>query len=533
MSADQILIVGAGPTGLVLALRLARRGVPFRIIDRHSGPGQASRAMAVQARTLEFYSQLGFADEIVSRGIKMETVHLREAGEEFAQLLLGNMGEGLSPYPFILSFPQDEHELFLTEQLQSLGRTVEWNTELNELIEHGTHVRCLLGTDSALDVADFDYVCGCDGASSTVRSALNLRFDGGTYDQIFYVADVKIAGEPSVDFFINLGDRELGIMLPVRSGVKRLIGIVPPSLYGPVSDLTFDDVKPGAERLMHIRVETVDWFAAYHVHHRVAERFRVGRTFLLGDAGHVHSPVGGQGMNTGIGDAINLAWKLADVLGGRAPATILDSYEDERISFARTLVNTTDKVFRRMVDPGPVGRFLRSWLLPNLLPFLSRQATLRRGLFRTVSQIRLHYRDSALSQGKAGKIWGGDRLPWVRGQGTDNFFPLKTLDWQIHVYGELNEILRASAEALGLSVTLFDWSGEARSAGLERDAFYFVRPDGYVAIASSAQDAGILLRFCISRGLVFIQRRDGASSRPANASHSEAQVGTMDLPRSR
>jgi 2-polyprenyl-6-methoxyphenol hydroxylase-like FAD-dependent oxidoreductase len=498
---NPILIVGAGPTGLVLALSLARRGVPFRIIDRNAGPGQASRAMAVQARTLEFYAQFGFADEIVSRGIKMETLHLRSDGKEFARLKLGNIGEGLSPYPFVLSFPQDAHETFLTHELQLLGVSVEWGVELKDLSDHGSHMRCLLDKDGTGQAAEFAYVCGCDGASSTVRQHLNLTFSGGTYDHVFYVADVKIAGEPSTDFFINLGRRELGIVLPVRAGTKRLIGIVPESLKGR-SALTFEDLAPRAEKLMHIKVEEVNWFSAYRVHHRIAGRFRVGRAFLLGDAGHVHSPVGGQGMNTGIGDAINLAWKLADVMRGRAPEAILDSYEHERISFARTLVETTDKLFRWMVDPGVAGNLLRSGLLPAFLPLLSRQPALRRGLFRTVSQIRLHYPHSLLSDGTAGKICGGDRLPWVRANGSDNFHSLKTLDWQIHVYGELNALFRARAATLGLPLMVFEWNPDVRRAGLECNAFYLVRPDGYVALASSVQDADVLSRFCRTRGLV-------------------------------
>jgi hypothetical protein len=166
-------------------------------------------------------------------------------------------------------------------------------------------------------------------------------------------------------------------------------------------------------------------------------------------------------------------------------------------------VKTTDKLFRRMVDPGAAGWFLRSLLLPNLLPFLSRQSPLRRRLFRTVSQIRLHYRHSLLSEGKAGEVCGGDRLPWVRTIDSDNFFPLKMLEWHIHVYGELNETFRAEAEAVGLPVALFEWNGEAKSAGLERNAFYLIRPDGYVALASSVQNAIILLRFCNKRELTF------------------------------
>ncbi|MEO6803171.1 MAG: FAD-dependent monooxygenase, partial [Granulicella sp.] len=244
MTQGHVLIVGAGPTGLVLAISLARRGVPLRIIDRNSGPGQASRAMAVQARTLEFYRQFGFAEEMVARGIQLNSVHLREKSEEVAMLTLGNVGEGVSPFPFILSFPQDDHERFLTQQLDAMGIAVEWGVELREFDDEGAQVRCVLRREGAEEHANFAYLCGCDGASSTVRRELKLEFAGGTYDNLFYVADVEIAGEPAPDFVINLGRNTLVIMLPVRStGAKRLIGIVPAAMHGR-TDLTFDDVRP-------------------------------------------------------------------------------------------------------------------------------------------------------------------------------------------------------------------------------------------------------------------------------------------------
>ena len=500
MSINQILIVGAGPTGLVLALSLARRGVPFRIIDRNAGPGLASRAMAVQARTLEFYDQLGFANEFVSRGIKIEILHLREGGKDVARLNLGNFGQGLSPYPFVLSFPQDEHERFLTQKLQALGVSVEWNVELSGFRDNSSHLRCLLEQDGRKETVDFRYLCGCDGASSAVRRDLGLDFKGGTYGQLFYVADVRIDSEPSADFFINLNHRELGILLPVRTGTKRLIGIVPEALKDR-ADLTFEDLRPDVEKLMQISVEEVNWFSVYHVHHRVAEHFRVGGVFLLGDAGHIHSPAGGQGMNTGIGDAINLAWKLADVMLEKAPQTILDSYESERIGFARTLVKTTDKIFRSVVNPKAGGKLLRRWLVPHLLPLLSRLPFVRRGIFRTVSQTRLHYSLSQLSEGKAGRVRGGDRLPWVKSTKYGNFDSLKMLQWQVHVYGELDAAFCAELATLGLALVAFDWSDEAKRAGLARNAFYLIRPDGYVALASPTQSAAVLTNFCKTREL--------------------------------
>lgn len=503
MPASHVLIVGAGPTGLVLALRLARHGVPVRIIDRNSGPGQASRAIAVHARTLEFYQQLGFADEVVAQGIKVEAIHLREGGEDVARLSLKDMGEGLSPFPFVLGYPQDDHERFLVAKLKAAGIAVEWGVELKEFTQDDARVRMVLDKAGTEEVCEAAYLCGCDGAHSRVRQSLKLDFPGGSYDQLFYVADVRIAGAFATDLFMNLGADAFALMLPVRSsGMQRLIGIVPQELADR-ANLTFEDIQPSAQRLTGARVEAVNWFSTYHVHHRVVEHFRVGRCFIAGDAGHIHSPAGGQGMNTGIGDAVNLSWKLADVLGGRADPALLDTYESERIAFARTLVATTDRAFQGMVGQGRGGQFLRTWLVPHLLPLLTGLSAVRRMMFRAVSQTRINYHGSALSAGKAGDVEGGDRLPWVADSPGDNFAPLRALAWQVHVYGEARPGLSAAAAELGLPLHAFAWSGTADAAGLGRDAAYLVRPDGYVALALPDQDAREIGSFIGKVGLRF------------------------------
>src|SRR5947207_5429691 len=178
---------------------------------------------------------------------------------------------------------------------------------------------------------------------------------------------------------------------------------------------------------MRIDVERVHWFSTYRVHHRVADRFFEGRAFIVGDAAHVHSPVGGQGMNTGIGDAANLAWKLAAVLRGRAHAAVLDSYEPERIAFANRLVATTDQAFTGVTSRGAIARSVRLGIAPRVLPALFTIPAFRRLMFRTVSQTAVHYRDSALSEGSAGDVHGGDRLPWVpprEGADDDHFSAL-------------------------------------------------------------------------------------------------------------
>jgi 2-polyprenyl-6-methoxyphenol hydroxylase-like FAD-dependent oxidoreductase len=176
MAEPQVLIVGAGPTGLVLALWLARTGVPFRLIDREAGPGGESRAMAVQARTLEFYRQLGIADDVIAAGFRMDRLHLRDETREVAAVPLGRVGKGLSPYPFALSYPQDEHEHFLADRLRRADYAVEWGTELTGFTEQGGSVRATLRRAGGDETWEGPYLCGCDGARSTVRHRLSVGF---------------------------------------------------------------------------------------------------------------------------------------------------------------------------------------------------------------------------------------------------------------------------------------------------------------------------------------------------------------------
>ena len=502
MSRYPVLIVGAGPTGLMLALRLSHHGVPFRIVDRNSGPGQASRAMAVQARTLEFYDQLGLGDAVVSKGIRAERVHFREEGQQVAELSLSDLGETLTRYPFVLCFPQDDHERFLVDELAKRGVRVEWSTALTRLSQDDAGVRATLLSAAGEQTCEADYLCGCDGAHTTVRPELGIDFPGGTYEQLFFVADVKIDRPITGDVTINLGARSLLLMLPVRSsGMWRLIGLVPPDVDDRKA-LGFNDVRPTSEALLGLEVDAVNWFSTYRVHHRVADRFRDRRVFLCGDAGHLHSPAGGQGMNTGIGDAVNLSWKLANVVQGRSDAVVLDSYEPERIAFARTLVETTDRVFQGLVDDGWVGHALRSWIVPHLAPALTSIDRVRSTFFRTLSQTSIAYRDSPLSEGRAGQVHGGDRLPWVGA----NYASLSALDWRLHVYGAVSPAMDAEADAIGLRVDAFEWSEASGEAGLAKDAAYLVRPDGHVALALATQDRAALRRYADRFGLRRVSR---------------------------
>lgn len=498
-----VLIVGAGPTGLSLALQLAMRSIDCRIIDKANGPGETSRAMGVQARTLEFYDQLGIAQEVVALGTPMDSIRIREGKRSVARIEFSEMGKGLSPYPFMLGFPQDEHERFLIGKLAKLGIAVEWNTALENFTQSDEGIEFALRSASGVTTHDARYICGCDGLHSRVREVSGINFPGGTYSQLFWLADVRATGKPVGEMFGHIDREALVMMMTVRtSGTQRLVGFVPERLSSK-ADLSFDDLRPMIERMLGVVIDSVEWFSTYRVHHRVVDRFREGRAFLLGDAGHVHSPAGGQGMNTGIGDAVNLGWKIAQVLQGRASETLLETYEQERIPFARALVRTTDRSFELVVDQGFKGTLLRQWIIPHVAPIASRFPIFKRMLFRAMSQIRINYRDSALGMGQAGSISGGDRLPWVQTAMGSNYGPLRSIDWQLHVYGDAGEAIREACNKFELPLHEFDWSPLMRKAGLKRDACYVIRPDGYIGLIIPTQDANALTSYLHSSGMNF------------------------------
>jgi 2-polyprenyl-6-methoxyphenol hydroxylase-like FAD-dependent oxidoreductase len=499
-----VLIVGAGPTGLALALWLARFGVRVRIIDKTAEPGTTSRAVAVQARTLELYRQIDLSGAVVEAGVKVAAANLWVGGAKATRVPLGRMGEGLSPFPYALTYPQDAHERLLIERLDALGVKVERQTGLVRFDQDPERVRALLKRpDGSEEICEAAYLAGCDGAHSTVREALAAGFPGGTYSGVFYVADVDAAGPAANgEIHVDLEEADFLAVFPLAdTGRLRLIGPVSFEPDHEQRELTFDDVSQRAIGNLKLTIAKVNWFSTYRVHHRVASRFHEGRAFLLGDAAHVHSPVGGQGMNTGIGDAANLAWKLAAVLNGGARDSLLATYEPERIAFARRLVATTDRVFTLVTKPGVVARWVRTRLVPLIAAPMFRLGSVRLFLFGTVSQIGVNYRDSPLSVGAAGAVRGGDRLPWVElGPGLDNFAPLASLAWQVHVYGEPRRGVAEVCAELRLPFHIFSWKQGMRRAGLRRAALYLVRPDGYIALADPDADAERLHRYFDERG---------------------------------
>jgi 2-polyprenyl-6-methoxyphenol hydroxylase-like FAD-dependent oxidoreductase len=407
----------------------------------------------------------------------------------------------------VLDFAQDRHERLLIDQLASRGATIERRTRLVNLEERDDgFVATLECPNGSAEECLASYVAGCDGAHSTVRSLTGIGFAGGSYERIFYVADVEARG-PAVDgeLHVDLGESDLLAVFAMKGeNHVRLVGTLEGKPIADGRQLSFEDVSRRPIEQLGLDIRRVNWFSTYHVHHRVATTFRKGRAFLLGDAAHIHSPVGAQGMNTGIGDSVNLSWKLASVLRGSRP-DLLDTYGVERMAFARRLVATTDRAFTIATKPGRVAAVVRTRVFPRVVSSAFKIPPFRRWLFRTVSQIAIDYRDSAISVGRAGAIHGGDRLPWVdlddRSRGVDNFASLQSLDWQVHVYGEPDRQVIEACQRLGLTLNAFAWSPGAQRAGLARNATYLVRPDGYVAMAAESNAATQLADYFQTRGI--------------------------------
>ena len=521
MRSSDVLIIGAGPTGLVLALWLTKLGVRVHVIDKTAAPGTTSRALAVQARTLELYRQLDLADAVIAKGHRVPAVNLWVRGEKKAQVSFGSLGSELTPFPFLHIFPQDAHERLLVERLERMGVTVARQTELLGFVDEGERVIARLRSPDGEQQWEAQYLAGCDGARSLVRDTIGSGFPGGTYKQVFYVADVDASGPPlDGQLHVDLDEADFLAVFPLAGeGRARLIGTVRDERAEHAETLRFEDVSDRAIEHLKVTVKQVHWFSTYRVHHRVTERFRRGRAFLLGDAAHIHSPAGGQGMNTGIGDAINLAWKLAAVLAGHAPDRLLDSYEAERIVFARRLVATTDRVFTFATAEGRIADVMRTRLAPVLVPTILSFESTREFLFRTVSQITLNYRGGPLSEGAAGDVHGGDRLPWAAGV-DDNFASLAAMTWQVHVYGSASAALRDWCVGNGVPLHVFAWRPEHKAAGFTQNALYLVRPDTYVALADASGSPQAIDNYLTSHGIKLFTARAFSSGRTDHAART-------------
>jgi 2-polyprenyl-6-methoxyphenol hydroxylase-like FAD-dependent oxidoreductase len=443
-----MLVVGAGPTGLTLAGQLAADGSRLRIIDRNLDRAYESRALAIQPRTLEVLAPLGISDDLVACGNR--AVQLRiHAGRRVVPVALFDIGAEDTAFPYLLFVSQAETERILGEYLASRDVVVERGTQLVHIRQMDEAVQCLLrhrdGREEAVRAA---FVAGCDGAHSTVRQQAGIAFEGAAYPQTFVLADLEADGIEPGAAHVFLSRQGMLFFFPLgRPATWRMLAMRPPTDTTPAEQpVTVDEVQALTDayaEATRVRLRDPVWMTNFRLHNRGAAHYRVGRVFLAGDAAHIHSPAGAQGMNTGIQDAVNLGWKLAHVIAGVAPMELLDTYEPERAPIGANVLRFTDRAFTIATSTNPVVRFARTQIAPRLIPIVLRPKAGRRYGFRTISQLAITYRTSPLSvTGPASRHRGpkpGDRLPDApiisNGQATTLHRLLGGTGWQLLLCG--------------------------------------------------------------------------------------------------
>lgn len=493
-----VIIIGAGPTGLSLACQLVRYGIDFVVVEKNETVTRFSKAIGVQARTLEIYDQLGLAETAIERGAIARRIKLLEGGEVRGEMHLADFGRNLSPYPYMLMLEQSRNEELLYSFLRNHNRDVLWSTGLESFSQDETGVTARIKTPAGeSQTIKAKYLVGCDGASSPVRHGLGLTFAGSTFERLFYVADARVDWElPHDSLHVALARDVFTAFFPMPGEDRyRIIGTFPESKNGEQGEVVYEEIEREIKERAKLSLEISDvrWFSLYKVHSRRVNKFSKGRCFLAGDSAHIHSPAGAQGMNTGIQDAYNLAWKLALVIKGFASEELLDTYNEERLANAKRLLESTDRIFEFAAGPNWLTSFVRTTIFPPLAGLITSLDATRTRLFSLISQIGITYRNASLSRhtdDEADEVKAGDRLPYFIVAGKSIFDKLKTPKFHLLIFsnrdrddlcGEFHRRFGHLADCHMVPIC----SSVSEIFEREKEFSVFLRPDNHIAFISS------------------------------------------------
>ncbi|MCB9223318.1 MAG: FAD-dependent monooxygenase [Crocinitomicaceae bacterium] len=505
-----VLIVGAGPTGLMAANQLERFGIDFIIIDSKSGPTVESRAILVTSRSIEIYQQMGLSDQVVNNGKKVTSFNLFTNGKVRGEVQIGELGKEQSEFSYLLAFEQFKNEKLLSERLDNLGKSVLWEHEYLKMLEYENKVTAMVRHQGEEFVIEAKYIIGCEGAKSPIRHELDFSFRGGTYEQKFFVADTVMEAEIGSDKLIVSPGKEnfVALMPETNAHTYRVLGTLP-SKFNKKDDVTFNDIKETVKKTLNLQIDfkEVNWFSIYKLHHRAVDHFSEGRVFLAGDSAHIHSPAGGQGMNTGLQDAYNLCWKLAMVLKGQAPERLLRTYNEERMPFAKWLLKFTDRGFTFMSSRNIFIRVFRKLFGLPMAGILMKREKIRKLAFKTVSQIGWSYNEHSIAEDTSTpelEFYAGDRFPYFI---QDNLY-LKLTEPAFHlVHIGTNPLSEADWNGFKETFTgdlilvedpiIEKWN----SLGVTNELIILVRPDNYIAYIADGYDQQQLNEYLKKVGL--------------------------------
>jgi 2-polyprenyl-6-methoxyphenol hydroxylase-like FAD-dependent oxidoreductase len=465
-----VLIVGAGPVGLFLANECARRGLRWRLVESHATQSKHSKALAIFPRTLEIFDMAGLVRPFLERANRVTSVAVVTHGRTLAHM---KFTPEESPYSFIAMVPQDVTERLLVEALELRGGGVEYETSFVSAVQHDDHVSAMLESKGQRRELAAKFVVGCDGAHSAVRHFLNLPFEGAEYNDLFLLADIETNEALPTDQ-LQLCPNELGpVAIFPMSAVRRRVVATVQQMEGDAPSLDLVR-KILAERAPSgIEARSLYWSSYFHIHHRQVAQLRSERMFIAGDAAHIHSPFGGQGMNTGLQDVWNLAWKLDLAVQGHGNEELLDSYTAERRPVIKNVIETTHFLTKAMGTPNKLAQVLRN----TFIPMVSRLAPFQHAFVQRLSELGIAYGGSPIIEG-AGKRYFDDSVRGGKGIGS-RFLLLLSRDAD----GPAKQAAKQVADSFADVV-------ELRLAA--RDGTTLLRPDGYVAYAAGNDDTTAL-----------------------------------------
>ncbi|MGG0239705.1 FAD-dependent monooxygenase [Bacillus rhizoplanae] len=507
LSEVDVLIVGAGPTGLTLASELRRFGVDCKVIDKASGISTKTKALGVMARTLEHLERMGIAYEFVKRGHPTYVFNARSENITLARLDFKEKLRG--PYPFVLMIPQNITEDILYSHFINIGGEVQWRTTLSGFKQDQLSVEAtIVNSEGVESIIKAKYLIGCDGAHSVVRHGLNIDFEGITLDQNFALADLTVNWDlPHDELYAFVKNGKFTAYFPMKNGQHRIM-ISIDHFDNQKADIRLDQIQQIINEVgpKNTTIHSPTWQSTFRVNQRKVKKGSVGRIFLAGDAAHIHSPIGAQGMNTGMQDAFNLAWKITYVLKHQSSPSLLDTYTEEREPIWLSLVKGTERATKMILNESRLLQLIRNIVAPK---FTSNERVKSR-IVNMLSQLAINYRYSRIVEGhmenrslsnnlrKKKSIYPGDRSPDGYVDGVNRLFKLnsgKELTILLFsndetLYANLDFSLKKQAipynfyHVTAVQTNQADIKFLKEQYGFEKDGLVVIRPDGYVGFIS-------------------------------------------------
>ena len=519
----EVLIVGAGPTGLMMACQLLRYGIKFRILDKQKDRVHESRAFAIQAKSMEIFQNLGLAEEFLKLARSNVDFAFFINGKKQIEINFQHFQHQDTPFPSVYFLPQTETERILIEFLEKKGIYIERKKELITFTQdifngvQATVKNNIMGSTEKINCA---YIIGCDGAHSSIRHILNFSFEGNAYPQIFNLVDAHIEWPYSRNkFLFFLGKDGVFVHIPLTDEISRIMLAKRSTHFEEkLSTPNLIELEHLANLLTQVPVKLTNpiWMTQFRLHHRGVTKYYQNRAFLAGDAAHIHSPAGGQGMNTGLQDATNLAWKLALVLKKGTNVKLLDTYETERHPVGKILLKTTDQFFSLLTAQGFFISKFRNWLLTFVISFLFSKKNLEKRLFWFMSQLNIHYTKNQFNYEileKSHQLFEGGPCPGYRAPNapanTSNLFtllahkPFNILCFKIKekhtnkLIEKINPLIQNYKDWLQVHTFVLSPVNKLlfKRYGIISSAIYVIRPDGYVGFRINSDNYLLLEKY--------------------------------------